>query len=219
MDLIILALIAVYIGFRVYKALGNTKYDQDLSDENRKAFEDFKNSLVKEIEATAEKAEHIVMNNEFESQLSENSKAFFEQYRKVDPSFGAEKFVHGAASAFEIILKAYSDADFNTLKNLVAPAMLDKFQKDFDHLKAGAQKRNITLVSVKGVEILNAYQESHHGYIQVKIESEQIIYISDIISGEMITGSMTQVKNCADVWLFSKEMSMKSKMWKLVESN
>ena len=217
MDLIILACIALYIGYKLYQSLGDTKYDNDLSEENRKEFEEFKKSIVQEIEATAEKAEELIVRAEYESHLTENVRRFLDEYRQKDAAFGMDKFLKGAASAFKMILDAYSKQDIDTLKKLVSPDVLKIFNSDIDSLRANAQNKSITIVSVKSVDVKDAYIEDDIAYIGIDILSEQIVCVLDNVSGELINGSQTKIKNCEDHWVFSKPVNTKSNIWQLAE--
>ncbi|MFN8832970.1 MAG: Tim44/TimA family putative adaptor protein [Alphaproteobacteria bacterium] len=219
MDLLILACIAFYIGYKLYKSLGDNRYDNDISEENKKAFEDFKNSIVKEIEATAEKSEELIVRAEYEAHLSENIRQFLDEYRQKHSSFSLDKFLKGSANAFKMILDSYAKQELNTLKNLVSDKVLKVFNNDIENLTENAQTRYITIVSVKSIDAIDAYIKDEIAYLNVNIASEQIVYVLDNVSGELVSGSQTKIKNCEDKWLFYKPLNAKSNMWQLVEIN
>lgn len=218
LNLILLALVALYIGFKLYKVLGDTKYDNEMSDENRKAYEDFKRSLMKDIELHAEKSGAAPVTSAVENSLSSDMKDVVKQIKSSQPDFTVENFTAGAGYAFQSILEAYADGDESTLKKLASPELCNVFMDDFNHIAANGQKRNITIVSVQGVEMSDISIEDNTASIEVDISSEQITNITDKVSGDIISGSLTKVLQCKDTWVFEKPINSKSKIWMLVQN-
>ncbi len=218
-DIIIFALLAFFIGRRLYKALGDTKHDNELSEENKKAYQQFKESLLKDAEPIEGEAAQIYITSAMEAEMNEEERGILDAVRDHTPDFTADKFVRGAGSAFEIILKAYAEQDKSTLQRLVADAMLDKFMQDIDHLQSNAQKRNIAVVSILSTKILSVIRQDSRAMIKVKFESEQISNIVDTVSGELVSGSASRVIKCVDTWTFAKTITSKSKNWILISND
>jgi predicted lipid-binding transport protein (Tim44 family) len=215
-DIIIFALIAFLIGRRLYKALGDTKHDNELSEESKRAYQELKESLLKEVEKRVNEPNQININSALEAELSEDERKILDEIRNHIVDFTADKFIRGAASAFEIILKAYTEQDMDTLKKLVESEMLERFLQDIEQLKAKSQKRNITVVGILNTKILTVERHGAQAMIKVKFESEQISNIVNSESGEVVSGSATHVVRCVDTWVFSKKITSKSNIWVLV---
>ena len=218
LNLILLGLVALYIGFKLYKVLGDTKYDNEMSDENRKAYEDFKRSIIKDIELHAEKSGVAPVNSAAESSLSSDMKDVIKQIKAAQPDFTVENFSTGAGYAFQSILEAYANGDESTLKKLASPELCSVFMDDFHNISASGQKRNITIVSIQGVDVSDISIEDNTASIEVNISSEQISNITDKTSGDIISGSPTKVLQCKDTWVFEKPLNSKSKIWILVQN-
>jgi predicted lipid-binding transport protein (Tim44 family) len=214
-DIIIFALLAFFIGRKLYKTLGDTSYDNEMSEENKKAYEQFKESLLKETEE-AQDGEQINIVSALEAEMGELERKIFEDIRAYVPSFTADKFLLGAKSAFQMILEAYAKQQLDVLEKLVSSAMLSQFTDSIKQLQANAQRQNITIVGVQNAKILNVSKQDSNAIIEVEFESEQISNITDTNSGELVNGSLSKVIKRHDVWKFSKKINSKSNIWILV---
>lgn len=217
-DIILFALIAFFIGYRLFKVLGDTKYDREISPENKEAYEAFKKAVLNDIEAKAEAPVRLDIPSELESTLSEADRKFFMQMRSYDSTLTAEKFVNGASIAFGMILKAISEGDLITLERLCSEKVFTKFKNDIDRLSTNAQRRQITLVGIKQINIKTTAIEDGIAKIALEISSEQISNVVDSISNGLISGSLTKIKQCEDRWTFAKALDKKEAIWKLVNN-
>lgn len=218
-DIIFFALVALYIGLKLYKTLGDTKHDSEMSEENKKAYEEFKQSIMKDIEIQAEKTERKQGTMTVaESALPLEMQALVKQIKKSQPDFSVDNFLKGTRYAFETILEAYANGDATTLKNLVAPDIAKVFMDNYNHLDSNGQRRNITIVSIQNADISSIEIENEVISIEVHIKSEQITNITDKVSGDLVDGSLTKVRQCQDTWTFEKSLTSKSKVWILSQS-
>ncbi|MDF3046997.1 MAG: hypothetical protein K0R73_115 [Candidatus Midichloriaceae bacterium] len=216
-DIIIFALIAFFIGRKLYKTLGDTSYDNEMSEENKKAYEQFKEGLLKDVEQV-QSGSQIDILSALEAEMGEQERKIFEDIREHLPDFTADKFLLGAKSAFQMILEAYAKQQVHVLEKLVSPAMLSQFSDSIKQLQANAQRQNITIVGVQNVKILNVFKQDVSAVIVVEFESEQISNVVDANSGELINGSLSKVIKRQDVWTFSKKINSKSNIWILISN-
>lgn len=152
-DIIIFAVIAVFIIYRLRNVLGKRTGFQKNTNE-----------------------EKLIKNNEEEPktlspQLKENEKKLETIYKKI-PSFDHKVFLEGAKKAFEIIISAYNKGDKKTLKNLVAQDVYNAFEKAIDSGLNNSNSQFYSLV-IEGVD--GAKVENEKITIAVKFISEQII--------------------------------------------
>ena len=103
LDIIILGLLAIFLGFRLKGLLGDRSgYSGDLKNpETVKQKEPVENQNV------------IKLNNK--SINGENLDSLI----KADPGFNEKEFLEGAKSAFKIIIKSFSDSEIERLKPLL----------------------------------------------------------------------------------------------------
>ncbi len=152
-DIIIFAVIAVFIIYRLRSVLGKRTGFQ--KNTNQEQF------LKKEVEQTQTKI----------PQLKENEQKLEVIYKNVS-SFNHKDFLDGAKKAFEIIITAFNKGDKNTLKNLVSKDVYIAFEEAIDSGSNNPKSQFYSLL-VEGIE--EAKIENGNIIIAVNFISEQIL--------------------------------------------
>ena len=152
-DIIIFAVIAVFIIYRLRSVLGK-----------RTGFQ--KNIKQQEFVKKETKPDEIKI-----PQLKENEQKLEIVYKKVS-SFNHKEFLEGAKKAFEIIITAFNKGDKDTLKNLVSKDVYNAFE---GAINSGSNNPNSQFYSlvIDGVE--DAKVEGGKISIAVNFTSEQIL--------------------------------------------
>ena len=152
-DIIIFAVIAVFIIYRLRSVLGKrTGFQKNL---NQQQF----------VKKEPEKHKFKI------PQLNENEQKFETIYKQVD-AFDHKLFLGGAKKAFEIIITAFNKGDKNTLKNLVSKDVYTTFVNAIDSGNNNPDSQFYSLV-VDGIE--DARVENGKITIAVNFISEQIL--------------------------------------------
>ncbi len=152
-DIIIFAVIAVFIIYRLRNVLGKRTGFQ------KKPIED---------QPVKQKKSHEEINI---PQLKENEQKFEAVYKKVI-SFDHKAFLEGAKKAFEIIITAFNKGDKNTLKNLVSKEVYNTFEGAINDGSNNPNSQFYSLV-IEGIE--DAKVENGKITIAVNFISEQIL--------------------------------------------
>lgn len=140
--------------------------------------------------------------------------AGFSQIRQVDPSFHPDQFLEGARAAFEMILKAYSDGDEQTLKMLVASDVYENFSTAIrDRINAG-QRLEEVFVGMDGADILEARMDGRDALVTVKFVSQQAHALYDV-DGVVIEGDPNHVTTVTDIWTFQRDTRSDNPNWAL----
>ena len=152
-DIIIFAVIAVFIIYRLRSVLGK-----------RTGFQ--KNVNQQKFVKKETKPDEIKI-----PQLKENEQKLEAVYKTVS-SFNHKEFFDGAKKAFEIIITAFNKGDKSTLKNLVSKDVYNAFE---DAINSGSNNPNSQFYSlvIDGVE--DAKVEGGKISIAVNFTSEQIL--------------------------------------------
>ncbi len=152
-DIIIFAVIAVFIIYRLRSVLGKrTGFQKNI---NQQEFVK-KETIPDELKIP---------------QLKENEQKLEAVYKKVN-SFNHKEFLEGAKKAFEIIITAFNKGDKSTLKNLVSKDVYNAFE---GAINSGSNNPNSQFYSlvIDGVE--DAKVEGGKISIAVNFTSEQIL--------------------------------------------
>ena len=152
-DIIIFAVIAVFIIYRLRSVLGK-----------RTGFQ--KNIIQQEFVKKETKPTEIKI-----PQLKESEQKLEAVYKKVN-SFNHKEFLEGAKKAFEIIITAFNKGDKSTLKNLVSKDVYDAFE---GAINSGSNNPNSQFYSLVIDGVQDAKVEGGKISIAVNFTSEQIL--------------------------------------------
>tara|TARA_Y100000741_G_C18118873_1_gene504135 strand:- start:196 stop:783 length:588 start_codon:yes stop_codon:yes gene_type:complete len=158
-DIVIFAVIAVFIIYRLRSVLGKrTGFQKNSTDQQ----------FVKK-QSTQKQEEAKI------PQLKENEQKLEIVYKKIS-SFDHKAFLEGAKKAFEIIITAFNKGDKETLKNLVSKDVLKAFEKAINEGLNNPNSQFYSLV-IDGID--NAKVENGKITIGVNFISEQILSDSE----------------------------------------
>tara|TARA_A100001015_G_scaffold304849_1_gene396667 strand:+ start:399 stop:1040 length:642 start_codon:yes stop_codon:yes gene_type:complete len=202
LDIIILGLLAVFLGFRLKGLLGDRSgYNGDL-----------KSSEAIKQEKTTENKNVIKLNKKT---INGEGLDFL---IKADPSFNKEDFLEGAKNAFKIIIKAFSDSEIEKLKPLLDYDLLNSFIKSVSEREARQERQFSDVVSFNNFEIIKVNINNNLASITLKIISEQIKYLVDK-NDVIIEGNKEKSETIKDKWVFERDISSNNPNWKLVETD
>ena len=202
LDIIILGLLAVFLGFRLKGLLGDRSgYSGDL-----------KNPDAVNKEERIENQNVIKLNN-----TTINGEGL-DSLIKADPGFNEKEFLEGAKNAFKIIIKSFSDSEIEKLKPLLDYDLLNSFTKSISEREARQERQFSDVVSFKNFEIIKVNITDNLASITLKIISEQIKYLVDK-NDVLLEGNKDQSEIIKDKWVFERDISSTNPNWKLVETD
>ena len=150
-DIIVFAVIAIFIIYRLRSVLGKrTGYQKNLTTN----------------QYSEEKKAQIKKNT---PQLKDNEQKLLKIYEVVE-DFDHKSFLDGAKKAFEIIISAYNQGEKKTLKGLVSKDVFAAFEKAIDNKTNNPNSQFYSLV-IDGVE--DAKVENNVVKIALRFTSEQ----------------------------------------------
>ena len=202
LDIIILGLLAIFLGFRLKGLLGDRSgYSGDL-----------KNPDAVNKEEQIENQNVIKLNN-----TTINGEGL-DYLIKADPGFNEKEFLEGAKNAFKIIIKSFSDSEIESLKPLLDYDLLNSFTKSISEREARQERQFSDVVSFKNFEIIKVNITDNLASITLKIVSEQIKYLVDK-NDVLLEGSKDQSEIIKDKWVFERDISSTNPNWRLVETD
>jgi predicted lipid-binding transport protein (Tim44 family) len=201
MDIIFFAFVALYIFYKLYMMLGQESGKQNFLNQfhNIKDITDTDSGdIVSQIE--------LFNNHKFSN--------IFTQINAQDNSFSEEKFIKGAKSAFELVIKAFCAGDKELLQSLLKKNIYDQFVRKIDEAADRKNQVSKILVSINQVEIIDAKIEGKIAIITVKFVSEQINFTKNA-NEELIEGDLSTINKLEDIWKFSKDIAISNPNWLL----
>ena len=201
LDIIILGLLALFLGFRLKNLLGDRSgYGEDVNN----------------LETYNEKKPDN--NNVINLNKKKISGEGLEVLKKGDPNFSEEEFIIGAKQAFKIIIEAFVDSDVEKLKPLIDYELLKSFTKSISEREARQEKQFVDIISIIKLDIVNISLNDNVASISIKIESEQIKYTIDK-NDKIIDGNKEVSEIIKDRWVLERDISSNDPNWKLVETD
>ena len=201
LDIIILGLLALFLGFRLKNLLGDRSgYGEDVN--NLETFNEKKPDN----------------NNVINLNKKKISGEGLEVLKKGDPNFSEEEFIIGAKQAFKIIIEAFVDSDVEKLKPLIDYELLKSFTKSISEREARQEKQFVDIISIIKLDIVNISLNDNVASISIKIESEQIKYTIDK-NDKIIDGNKDVSEIIKDKWVLERDISSNDPNWKLVETD
>ena len=218
-DILILAMIAIFIVNRLKNVLGKkTGNEHDIVEKYSRGKTNFKESPPDQISKSNQNQKTV--NDVFfhnDPKINSDLREIYNQ----DENFDSKEFLDGSKKAFEFIIKNYSEEKLEPLKKLLSSSIYKDFKSQIDARVKKSQNLDITIIGIKSAEIVNASLKSKIALICVKFSSEQVQVVKDL-EGKIVEGDNNQILSIDEKWSFSKNLKSKDPNWtleKIEESN
>lgn len=213
--IIILALIAAFLGLRLYSALGKHGQDQEAAlprpDDRPVPGPVLGAPGAEPVRGQPTPAQSAPMAYEPAAEIG--IRAIF----AADRAFDVGRFVNGAQAAYRMILEAFWRGDLETLRSLCDD---DSYTAFADAIAARAERGETLenrLVTINSALIRSASVSNGVARIAVAFSAD-IVAITRGSDGRIIAGSMTDAVETHDVWGFSRSISSTEPNWVLDET-
>lgn len=202
-DLILLALVSVFLIFRLYSILGQ-KHDKEEKFNYKNWIID---KLPEELEAPAKRLPQNKPSLTLDTQDKELA-----QIQTYYPEFDKAHFLQGCQIAFEQIITAFGKGDLKTLESLLAPSLYSTFAQIIQMREEQGHTQETSLIAIKSVNITSARIEGTKILIDVKIVSEQVNVTRDQ-NNTIIEGDDNYIDTIEDCWTFSRNINASEPHW------
>ena len=215
-DIIIFALIAIYIIIKLYNVIGSEDFDSDQGN---------KPGTITKVVELSKNQDYVVVNNdkdsiEDEEFLNDLTPAITESIAKIkakDNNFLLTNFLENSEKAFELIISAFSSNDSKALKQFTSDEAQKNFIKSLDDQKSKNNTLNIDIVSFLEKKIKSISLKGNVCQISVNFVTEQIFYILDK-DNQVIKGDKSKIERIEDNWVFEKNLKSTNPIWFLVKT-
>lgn len=195
LDLILLAALAGFLGYRLWAVLGT--HDADKPIRKRKSTE-----------------EDLVIPIRVQSASSAVKSAETEKAEDTD-NLEENRFLQGATIAFHKIVEAYAEGDTQTLEKLLEGPLLETFEDAIAKREKSKKKLEVDIARVVTAEVIDNREENGRSYVTVRFVSEQCL-VTRNGKGKILEGDPDQYISVTDIWTFSRLLESTDPNWKLV---
>ena len=217
LEIIILAMIAAFIGLRLRSVLGRRPKDSGESS-----------YPPKPAEKTAPGPEHPKQANWGASQpgagpaqdgplkgLSKEKTAAIRQiFGPISPT-GLPKFIDGARQAYGLTLQGFWSGDMAAMEPYIEKDVFDQFKTAIKGREKRGEKVENRLVEILDVEVEDAEINGPSAEITVQFKSE-IVAVLKNKAGKLIEGNLSDTIEVVDIWTFARNLKAKDPNWTLV---
>jgi predicted lipid-binding transport protein (Tim44 family) len=131
--------------------------------------------------------------------------------RARDPSFDVSRFLSGAKSAYEMIVKAFADGDRETLKNLLAPPVFDSFDAAISQRQSEGRTEQVEFFHSPRADLEKAeVRGGDLAHLTVRFLAE---FRSRTKGPE---GEGVDDRRTAELWTFERRLKSRDPNWTLV---
>jgi len=126
-----------------------------------------------------------------------------EYIRRMDPAFDAKVFGETASDAFFRLQGGWTRRDLSPVSGLLTDEMRATLQAYADALKAKGQINRLENISVRNIEITEAWQESGRDFVTVLFQANLLDYTTDE-AGKVLSGSDAVPVKFEEFWTFTR---------------
>ena len=211
--IVILALVALFIGLRLYSVLGErTGHEQQ--------------PILKPADPDARVEPRPAQPSVVPQAVTDEADLAFlptagpgvRAILAADPTFDVARFLDGAKSAYQMILEAFWKGDLAALRSHVDDHVYETFRTAVEQREKDELKLDNRLVAVDQALISDAQIDNRVAVVTVRFEAD-IAAVTRNSAGEVIAGSLSDAVQTRDLWTFRRDTSSRDPNWLLIETD
>lgn len=215
LDIILLAMVAAFLGLRLYSILGKrTGHEQE--SVVRPAFEERPAAAVRPSATISEPA--LAAPATDPDHVDFGAQSGLRSVINADRQFDALMFLEGAKAAYGTILEAFWNGDRESLHLLCDDDVYDSFVEVIEAREAAGETLENRLVRIENARIVAASYDHPMARIAVRFDADIAALVKDR-EGRVIGGSMTDAVESHDIWTFMRDVKSGDRNWKLDETD
>jgi predicted lipid-binding transport protein (Tim44 family) len=211
--IVILALVALFIGLRLYSVLGErTGHEQQ--------------PILKPADPDARVEPRVSQPSVTTSPASDSGDMAFvptagpgvRAILAADPAFDVARFLEGAKAAYRMILEAFWKGDLDEVRSHVDDHVFETFSSAVEQRKKDGLALDNRLVAIEQAVISEAAVDRNLAVLTVRFEAD-IAAVTRNAAGEVVAGSMSDAVQTRDLWTFRRDLSSRDPNWVLIETD
>jgi len=140
--------------------------------------------------------------------------------KRIEPSFGVSDFLGGAKGAYEMIVMGYERGDLAEIQPFLSEDIYDSFVDGV----AAREDKGLTIeanfIGVRETTLVDASldPDTKEAEMTIRFGAELTSAVRDK-GGDIIEGSLTEIKRQKDTWVFARIMGSDDPNWLLVSTD
>lgn len=209
--IVLLAMIALFVGLRLYAVLGQrTGHEQRPVTRPEAAPGLEPTATAPETKAPATEPSGLA--------FEQGAAAGIRSIISADTSFDVARFLEGAQAAYRMVLEAFWKGDRQELGYLVGDDVRATFESAIAEREAAGHKLDNRLVAIERAAIEDARLTGRTAEIDVRFDAF-VVAVTRNAEGELMAGSLSDAIPTHDVWTFRRTLGSDNPNWLLVETD
>jgi predicted lipid-binding transport protein (Tim44 family) len=211
--IVILALVALFIGLRLYSVLGErTGHEQQ--------------PILRPADPDARVGPQVSQPSPPPSAPVETGDMAFvptagpgvRAILAADPAFDVAKFLEGSKAAYRLIMESFWKGDLDAVRSHIDDHVYESFAAAVEQRKQDGLTLNNRLVRIEQAVISEASAERGVATLTVRFEAD-IAAVTRNSTGEVVAGSLSDAVQTRDLWTFRRDINSRDPNWVLVETD
>ena len=221
-EVVILALIAAFLGLRLYSVLGRRAEHEEETIQGRIEPRESTNGtaartvLPRSADAAQQRPVQPVR-RELPGVLPVAERGL-RDIAAVDRSFDALLFLQGARGAYRMVLEAFWKGDRDQLAQLCDRDVYEGFVSAIAAREAAGETLDNRLVRIEDVAIVDASLEGTVARVTVRFTAD-IAAVTRNAAGTVVAGSLNDAVEAKDLWTFRRDTTAAGPDWLLDETD
>ena len=212
--IVLLALVAAFLGLRLYSVLGKrTGHEQEPVAHQPL---DGAPSMIRQPIPGADMPSALPQGDVSNVDLAAQSG--LRSIANADRQFDLALFVEGAKSAYKLVLEAYWKGDKEALRFLCDDDVYDSFAEAIEGREARGERLENRLVRIEDTRVVDASFDHPMARVTLRFDADIASLVKDV-DGNVIGGSMTDAVETHDIWTFMRDVKGGDRNWKLDETD
>ena len=211
--IVILALVALFIGLRLYSVLG-----ERTGHEQQPILKPADPDARVEPRVTQPPATVPSADNSADLAYVPLAGPGVRAILAADPSFDVARFLEGGKAAYRLILEAFWKGDLAALKSHVDDHVYETFATAVEQRTKEGLTLDNRLVTIEQAVIAEATVERSVALVTVRFEAD-IAAVTRNAEGEVVAGSMSDAVQTRDLWTFRRALASRDPNWLLIETD
>ncbi len=214
-EIVILAMVAAFLGLRLYSVLGRRAEHED---EPVQARLDTPPAATPLRPADAKPAARNPDQPNALPNVLPVVERSLREIAQADRTFDINAFLQGARGAYRMILEAFWRGDKDELSQLADRDVFEGFSAAIDARNAAGETLDNRLVRIEEAVIIGASYAAPVARITVRFNAD-IAAVTRDAQGNVIAGSLNDAIEARDVWTFTRNVTSSGPDWLLDETD
>ena len=136
----------------------------------------------------------------------------------ADPSFDVARFLDGAKAAYRLILEAFWNGDLASVRDHIDDHVFESFNGAIAQRNTDGHVLANRLVAIEQALISGAEVDKREALLTVRFEAD-IAAVTRNAAGDVVAGSMSDAVQTRDAWTFRRDIASRDPNWLLVETD